>query len=317
MGILRIHGSGGKIGDFIDDLRKLVFQGALRSRPHVANDFAMMCIVSQYPFDRLNGQRRLSDASMVAWRREHGVEAWTFGLGLYGSRLEVKFQRDTLKRVLGRYGRIVFAGVAAEDTVRGRVVRELAPMMSRLRGQSSEVAKSLVPAIELYRGIPTDHFVRQVYFKSHARKPDADIDAARDECGFIWLGPMVPFTSRHVRRGLALAKEVYERHEFDFFVELIIESARTMIFLLGAFYDRRDPREAARARAFYEDIRQRFLDHGYPTYRSTAISMPQSADANPISRDFVNALKGAIDPRNRIAPGRYGVIATSRTGRSR
>ncbi len=298
-----------RFGPFVDDLRKLVFQGALRSRPHVANDFAMMCIVSQYPHERLNGGRRLSEAAMHAWRREHGVEAWTFGFGLYGSRLEVKFQKQALKSVLGRYGRLTFAGVAAEDSVRGRVVREAAPLLSRLRGQSAGVAQSLMPAIDLYRGIPTDHFVRQVYFKSHARKPDSDIDAARDECGFIWLGPMVPFSSKHVLRGLDLAKKIYERHEFDFFVELIIESPRAIIFLLGAFYDRNDEADAARARAWYEEIRQSFLDHGYPTYRSTTISMPSSADVNPVSRNFVNALKGAVDRTNLIAPGRYGISA--------
>ncbi len=37
----------------IDDLRRLVFQGVLRSRPHLANDFAMLCILSQYPRDQL------------------------------------------------------------------------------------------------------------------------------------------------------------------------------------------------------------------------------------------------------------------------
>ncbi len=100
---------------FIDDLRGLVFSGALRARPHLANDFAMMCIVSQYPYDLLKGRRCLDDEAMAAWRKRHGVARWTFGCGLYGSVQEVRFQKRELKRVLGRYGRIQFLGAAIED----------------------------------------------------------------------------------------------------------------------------------------------------------------------------------------------------------
>lgn len=294
-------------GAFIDDLRGLVFRGALRSHPHVANDFAMMCIVAQYPYERLGGRRCLSDAALKEWCAEHGVKKWTFGCGLYGSREEVKYQRESLRRVLGKYGRVQFLGGAVDKTLRGRVLRRVAPIANRWLGKSTEVMESLLPAIELYRGIPTDHFVRQVYVKSHAKKPDVDVDAARDQCGLVWLGPMVPFTSKHVLRGVSLAREVFERHSFDFFVELIIESARSMILLIGVFYDRHDDGETERARAWYEDARASFLREGYPSYRVTTMSMPGALDVNPAARDFLNAMKMAVDPKNVIAPGRYGV----------
>lgn len=294
-------------GAFVDDLRKLVLTGALRAHPHVANDFAMMCIVAQYPFDRLNGRPCLSESALKAWCAEHGVKAWTFGCGLYGSRLEVKFQREALRRTLGRYGRVQFLGAAAEDTVRGRVLRRVAPMANRWLGKSRSVTDALLPAIDLYRGIPTDHFVRQAYVKSHARKPDSDIDAARDRCGLVWLGPMVPFTSKHVLRALSLAKETFARHSFDVFVEVMIESARSIILLIGVFYDRHDTRDADRARAWYADAHAAFLGEGYPPYRAATMSMAGTLDVNPPARNFLDAIKTALDPKNVIAPGRYGV----------
>jgi len=295
-----------RLPQFIDDLRGLVFSGALRSRPHLANDFAMMCIVSQYPFDLLGGRHCLGDDAMAAWRKQHGVARWTFGVGLYGSGAEVRFQRRELRRVLGRYGRVQFLGSAIDDGPVGSVVRWAAPRVNRLMGKSDAFVEAMFPAIDLYRGIPTDFFVRQVYFKSHQKKPVDDIDPARDHCGFLWIGPVVPFTGAHVGGAMALAKGISDRHEFDFFVEVIIESARSVIMLLGVFYEREDGADADRARAWYEETREAFLAAGYPPYRTTTMSMPGSAHANPVSQQFLAAVKQSVDPQNLIAPGRYG-----------
>lgn len=302
-----------KLGDFVNELRQLVSQGALRSRPHLANDFAMMCIISQYPFELLAGKKCLSEAAMEKWRQQHGVARWTFGCGLYGSREEVSFQKRRIKRVLGRYGRIQFLGAAVEDNWYGRLLRWVAPMANRLMGKSDAFMEALIPGINLFRGIPTDYFVRQVYFKSHAQKPASDVDPARDQCGLLWLGPVVPFTSEHVLRALALARDVFARHEFDFFVELIVESSRSVILLIGVFYERNDTAEIARAQAWYKVARELFLKNGYPPYRTTTMSMPDSLEQNPAARDFLRVIKHGIDPQNLIAPGRYGISGLSHT----
>lgn len=139
-----------------------------------------------------------------------------------------------------------------------------------------------------------------------------DIDPARDQCGFLWIGPVAPFTSKHVLHALTLAKDILARHEFDFFAEVIVESARTVIVLIGVFYDRHDPADAARARAWYEETRATFLKNGYPPYRTTTMSMPDSLATNPTAGDFLKNLKTAVDPMNLLAPGRYGVAAQDR-----
>lgn len=302
-----------KFGNFIDELRQLVSQGVLRSRPHLANDFAMMCIISQYPYELLNGKKCLSEAALESWRLQHGVARWTFGCGLYGSKAEVRFQRQTLKQVLGRYGRIQFLGAAIEDNWYGRLLRRFAPAVNRLMGKSDAFMEALIPGINLFRGIPTDYFVRQVYFKSHPQKPADDIDPARDQCGLLWIGPIVPFTARHILHALTLAKEIYARHEFDFFVELIVESPRAIILLVGVFYERNNADEIARAKLWYQDVRELFLQNGYPPYRTTTMSMPRSLDQNPAARDLLKMIKDGVDPQNLIAPGRYGVSGSSRT----
>ncbi|RLQ20737.1 FAD-binding protein [Seongchinamella sediminis] len=295
-----------KYGAFIDDMRELVFQGALRSHPHIANDFAMMCILSQYPFELLQGARSLNAEGAETWRNKQGVARWTFAAGLYGSREEVKFQKRTLKRVLGKYGILRFLGAVAKDNWYGALWRVAARWGNRLLGKSDDLYQLLDPSINLYRGVPTDYFVRQAYFKSHDEKPMEDIDPARDQCGFVWIGPTVPFSSRHVEKSLDLARALFTEYDFDFFVEVIIESARSVFLLAGVFYDRNDPDEEARALAWYEAMRETFVAHGYPPYRATTMSQAQALDTNPVARDVLAKIKESIDPANVIAPGRYG-----------
>ena len=296
-----------RLGAFIDDLRELVMARALRSHPHLANDFAMMCILAQYPHELLNGRKHLSDEAAARWRREHGVANWTFGSGLYGSKEEVRYQKRMLRKVLGRYGMVQFIGAAVRDDWYGRAVRWVAPLVNRLLGKSPEFTDVMVPAINLFRGIPTDDFVRQAYFKSHQVKPTQDIDPARDGCGFVWIGPVVPFNSEHVMRALAVTKQIFDKHEFDFFVEVIVESARTVILLVGVFYDRHDTADAARAKGWYDEAREAYVREGYPPYRATSMSMPGAMDGNPVARDMLADIKAAVDPQNLVAPGRYGM----------
>ena len=299
-----------RLREFIDDLRQLVSLRAIRSHPHLANAFAMMCILAQYPHEMLEGRTHLSEQAVGEWRQQHGVAPWTFGCGLYGGAEEVRYQKRMIRRTLGKYGRVQFIGAAVRDDWYGQLVRTVAPWVNRLLGKSAEFTNVMLPAINLFRGIPTDEFVRQAYFKSHASKPEGDIDPARDGCGFVWLGPVVPFTGEHVLRALALAQPAFERFGFDFFVEVIVESPRAVIVLVGVFYERHNPEDAKRALDWYHSAREVYESNGYPPYRATSMSMTQAMSGNPQAQQFLNQIKKAVDPNGVLAPGRYGVGAS-------
>lgn len=291
----------------IDDLRGLVFSGVLKSRPHLANDFAMLCIVSQYPRHLLEGRRSLSPEAVVKWRCEYGVSPWTFGCGLYGSASEVRSQRRTLRRVLGKYGRLWSFGRATRPDWVGRTLFRIARLGARVSGKSTAFLDQIRPAANLFRGIPTDEFVRQVYFKVGNEKPRGAFDPARDQCGFIWIGPMVPFRSGNVQEVLGKARTIFATRDFDFFVEIIIESPRSLILLFGVFYDRTDSLEAERASRWYTEMRAEMIAAGYPPYRETAQSSSHVFDDNASTGKFLSTIKDALDPDGTIAPGRYGI----------
>lgn len=107
-------------------------------------------------------------------------------------------------------------------------------------------------------------------------------------------------------KALKIAGDIFRAHDFDFFCEIIVESARAVIVLVGVFFDRHDEADEQRALAWYKQSRKAFLDHGYPPYRATTISTVEALDDNPEGRDFVKKIKLAVDRQNLIAPGRYG-----------
>jgi 4-cresol dehydrogenase (hydroxylating) len=176
----------------------------------------------------------------------------------------------------------------------------------KLKGKSDRLLDGLPDAVRLFKGVPTDYFVRQVYFKSHSEKPAANIDPARDGCGFIWIGPVVPMSPHHLNILLGAVKPLYKQYEFDFFVELIVESPRNMIVLFGLFYDKKDEDESQRARLLYESIRRVAHAKGYPPYRASVASTTRVFDDNPTLKSVVSVLKMALDPNNTLAPGKYG-----------
>jgi 4-cresol dehydrogenase (hydroxylating) len=267
----------------------------------------MLCIVSQFPWHLSDGKKALTPEQLATWRREHGVTPWTFGCGLYGTPQEVRMQRRALRKALGRFGRLWSFGVITRDDWIGRLAFKVARFGARLSGKSPAVLDQIQPAADLFRGIPSDQFVRQVYFKSHPQKPTGAIDPPKDRCGFIWIGPIVPFIGKEVGDVLDLARPIYARHDFDYFVEILIEGPRAVIVLFGMFYDRNNCEETDRAEAWLEEIRRTMIDAGYPPYRETAGSSPRAFEKAPDIARLLSTIKNALDPDRVIAPGRYGI----------
>lgn len=298
-----------QFADFLTDFRTLLFQGVVKSYPHLANDFAMLCIVDQYPNDLLEpGQTYLSDEAMQIWRKRLGVSEWTFGCGLYGTKGEVRTHKRTIKKALSKYGELVFVGGCEEDTLKARLTLKAAKMVLQLKGKTAQMVEGLPDAINLFKGIPTDYFVRQVYFKSHAKKPPVGaVDPPRDGCGFTWIGPLLPYDPKLILDFLEEIKPLYKEFGFDFFVELMIESPRCMLALFGFFYDKSSEVETERAQALYQAIHDLSYERGYPPYRTTPASSKTVLDHNPPLKDALHKMKQALDVNNILAPGRYGV----------
>lgn len=295
---------------FIESFRELFFKRGILSHPHLANDFAMLCIVDRYPTAKLEaGQKRLSAKALAEWKRQHGIKDWTFGGGLYGTWDQIAVQKRLVKKHLGPYGTLRFIGAGVKTSWWGRFFRWAVMTGARLSGKSEEFVNQIFPAIDLFRGKPTDDFAKQVYFKSPNGRPSGGFDPAQDNCGFIWTGPLVPFTATDIDRILKIANPIFEKHQYDVFIELIVESPRTVIALFGVFFDPSDIDDRNRAQAWYEELRSAASQAGYSPYRETSFSTEHALDGNQELAQFLGKIKKTLDPRGTLAPGRYGIGA--------
>ncbi len=297
-----------KFSAFIEDFRELFFQKGILCHPHLANDFAMLCIVDRYPDHLVDPSRGyLDEQALESWKRQHGIKDWTFGGGLYGTKMQIAAQKSLVKKYLGPYGTLRFIGAGVKPTMWGKFFRQAVMLGARLAGKSDEFVKQIFPAIDLFRGKPTDDFAKQVYFKSKLERPKGPFDPAQDNCGFVWTGPLVPFTAEDVDHIMKIARPIFERYKYDFFVELIVESPRTLIALFGVFFDPQDTDDRERAQAWYEELREKSIEAGYSPYRETSYSTTGALDGNPELSQFLNQIKATVDPMGILAPGRYGI----------
>lgn len=308
------------LGGMIDALRRLQLKGAIQSKVHIINDIVVHAILANHPQELLKGAATLSDARRRELQREHKISPWTFAAGLYGTKAQVLADIALIKAELSRFGKLEFV-----DDTKVRVVNALARWLERfgstefkkkvaewlslaLFGHSLAVMLALKHIHSIEKGNPSDFFVKHAYYKANVAKPkDNDIDPARDGCGILWLGPMVPLKGENVREVLDLVEPLYEKYGFDFSTSLMVGNARTVIMLMSVFYDKTNPAETQRALDLYYEMGKRTQEAGYQQYRTTTIYMDRIFDAAPEYKRLCSRLKSALDPNNIIAPNKYGI----------
>lgn len=209
-----------RLSAVIDNLRALGMSRAFRSHPHLANNFAMTCIVAPHPTEPFGGVRHLNAEAATRHRHAQGVAHWKFGAGPQVSREEVRYQKCTL--------------------------RKMALAVNRWLVRSSGFTDALPAALPC--SVPTGNFERQEHSKSHRKKPVSNIDPTRDGYGFVCPGPVGAFNAEPVMRALEITKQIFDKHDFDCFVRVIVESACAETIQIGVVHGRHDLEvETARA----------------------------------------------------------------------
>jgi 4-cresol dehydrogenase (hydroxylating) len=306
--------------DLIDAIRTLQFHGALRSKIHLINDVTVFGLISSNPRALLQGEGYSTETLKAHLRKRFMIAPWTFGAGLYGTRAQVRADRALVVRELRRLGKLRFMTDRSAAVVE-RYVNWIRPAMANDRTQAFaawltraifrkpfECVEALPHTHKIEKGIPSDYFVKHSYMKAQRAKPkDDDIDPARDDCGGIWKGVMVPLEGTEVRGVVQLCESLAERHRIDLNLALIVASPRSVIVLTSIFFDRRSHDECEKARDLYFAIGEETQARGYQPYRTSTIYMDHVLRPAPEFRRLACALKNALDPNWIIAPGKYGI----------
>ncbi|AKT41174.1 FAD-binding oxidoreductase [Chondromyces crocatus] len=283
-----------------DIIRDLKLQGLPRASVSLWNDYKLVSMKGQYPWQEAAGKTPLPEALLAKLRRAWGGAAWLGGGAiLAASQDQIAAERAVIRKALHPHvDKLSFVGQRA-----ARVARLLQRPVQRLTGfDLSEVVRAYEQSPHL--GIPMERNIRSAYWRKKAPPPE-QTDPDRDRCGAIWLAPAVPSTGKHVGTALRIVRERALAHAFEPGISVIFATERCANIVVALMYDRELPGEDGRAMACYQDIFDRLAAQGYLPYRLGIQSQSALPAAQSSYGTVVGALKRALDPDDILAPGRY------------
>lgn len=296
----------------LDAFRELALTGVVNTKLHMINDFVSMTVLTQRVKEQVPSDGPLSDADRAALRKKYGIAPWSCAGGIYGTHGQVRLQRSLLRRALSPYGRLLFVSDGQIPYIE-RIIdwSWKSPLLRRI---TESVARTSLPVLEsapyvhkILQGIPTEYFVKHAYYRNRRSRPDTDIDPARDHCGLTWVAPILPFSKAHVVPYLDACKQRFATHGLDYYMAMLLMNPRSVICLMAIIFDKEDASETERANLLYEDLLADMSERRYQQYRASLPSWNSLfADAPALARLHGN-IKSALDPKNILAPGHYGV----------
>jgi len=301
----------------IDSLRELSLEGTIQCHTHMVNDFQMLTLLRQYPYEMLHGSEKLSEEAMSQLRGKYSIPCWSLIGGLYGSKEIVRINRAKVKKTLSKYGTLEFFNEKKiafarkfTDFSRNASKGSIASILSNLLKpfislKPIEVMKLLPEISDILKGIPNESILASAYVKSNKLPPSHNLNPAEDNCGLMWLAPALPATGAEAQKLLHIVKPLYQDHGFEFSGCFTLMNSRTFFLLMGIFFDQENAEEKARALSLYFELAKVTKTAGYNQYRLGISSMDRFMEETPELGAFFAKIKSIVDPANILAPGRY------------
>jgi 4-cresol dehydrogenase (hydroxylating) len=294
------------IGALVDALRPLRLDGTLRSIVHIGNDLRVISGGRAFPREQAGDQGPLPEQLRGALRDSAGAGAWTASGALYGSKLQVAAARAALKQAL-RGTRATSTFLTERKLRWGALIGRVLGWCGaggRLRAKVA-LGESL---FAMNRGVPSGRFLAGAYWRRRGGMPAGfprQADPAADNCGLLWVSPVLPLRGADVLALHGLVAPIFARHRFDLFVTFSMINERSLGGVLTIAYDKDDPDEVERAHRCYRELFGLAMDAGYIPYRVGNHSMGELDPHGDVYWATVARIKAALDPDGIIAPGRY------------
>ena len=255
------------LAGLIDALSMAVLEGVLGKNSAVIwNIYKTLAGIGRYPWNLMSGE------TPIDLDRLGKAAPWKGTLGIYAPTEDIANAKLAyLKSLCGDYIDAVSIG-------------------------------SDIEATGAWGGVPTDENVKSVYWRKK-QNPSGNMDPHRDNCGLIWLSPLVPADGELVVEAVSEVEKICFAHNIEPNISLNIQNGRIVQLLLGIIYDR-DPESDAAAMACHDEVMSWCNERGYLPSRLGAHSMAHARAGSSLS-PIVEQLKRSIDPNGILSPGRY------------
>lgn len=254
------------------------------------------------PAEQRDAKGLMPPALVAQLGRQYQIGPWTGFATLYGRKRVVEAAQKEIRQALkGVAVRLLFLSPTQ--------AKWLSTIATWLPGRMSErlgkTAGTLNSALQLIQGRPNETALPLVYWRAGTPQPSQGRDPARDHCGLLWYAPLVPMRSGDVRRFIEFSKSELISHGLEPLITLTSQGDRLFDSTIPLLFDLKDDN----ARRAAHECLARLTEGGRPLgcypYRLHLGGMKAHAERRRLSKDFVQRLRGALDPDNLLSPGRY------------
>ena len=281
--------------------------GGMLGSVNVLNGYRLASMSCDYPADLLApGAGPLPPDRLAALLAEGRLAPYMVMGSVYGERGTA---RAALAAVHRAFKGACDARVVTMTRRRAEVLKHLAEHFPRLaRRLGFTHAWRMLRALNIIEGIPDDFALRLVHWKSREPLP-VDMTAAMRAAAhdLLWYAPLVPLDPEVVVAFDAMVRRTCLAHGFEPLVTLTTLSDRCFDSSVPLLFDHREPGARRRAEDCYEALLQRGRALGVYPYRVGVDSYPLlTAPADP-GLDLARRIKGLLDPKGVLSPGRYNL----------
>ncbi|CAN5551235.1 FAD-binding oxidoreductase [soil metagenome] len=240
--------------------------GSILGGINVMNRNRCLSMIIDYPPDLVEARLPISEEKMQQLSREYGLTPWLVVGMMYGPKSVVRAAR---KRLVQNFGGIEKRKFFYNHGNR-KMFSVLGGLLSRFGFPKIKAAIGKVEmAFQLLNGVPSYETLRLAYWKNQntelVRQPT--LNPSRDGCGLIWYAPLVEMAPQTIRQFTKFVDEVSARFGFNSLITLTTVDDLCFDSTIPILFNRQDPKDVARATAFYDCLLGEGRKLGFFPYR--------------------------------------------------
>ncbi|QBG48413.1 FAD-binding oxidoreductase [Verrucomicrobia bacterium S94] len=290
----------------VDGLVNLRRSGHIRTVAHLGNQERTHISLAPHVYQALLREGHLPGTDLINYVNEmlksSSFGTWSVGVGLVGSKQQVKNSKKEIRRVLGSIATVRFIG---DKTL--KVAEKVATWFKWIPGMHEKLLllKAVMPISGLAQGKASDASLKTLYWPVGDLENLDSLDPDLSHSGTLFCLPVVPAASKDVLQVVTETEKIFSEYGFDVAITLNLLSAKCMEGVVSLAFDRRDQEQVRRAHKCIQDMEARYVDMGYPPYRVGINSMHHVVRKGDVFWNTVQNLKDILDPNRIISPGRY------------
>lgn len=285
----------------IDTLRQLKLDGVIKTTFHINNNYRMLSIQQQYPWQETQGKTPLPPDLLEQLSHQWGGGVWIGEGALYSASPEQgKVERQLIEKALkGIVNKLMFF-----DEKKFNMAKKISPIFKIFTGVEIKDKVDLIYNKNPQRGMITEKVLQMAYWR-RTSPPSSHFNLDLDGCGMIWCVPAVPFTGNHVRKAINIISNIAQKYGYEPNIGMNCVTERNININAAIFYDRLVEGEDQNALACHDEMLQELMTQGYYPYRLSTHSMDSLPSAKDDYSQFFSKIKETLDPNQILSPKRY------------